>query len=89
MPPQKLHNEGELTTKVNNDNYLIKKVLKFTVLGVIVFSLIAFSIGVLIDYFSNLETRATINALIIQNLAAIVLAGLYIIGYNFLDSGRR
>lgn len=75
--------------KRQNDDYFVKKVLKFTVLFLFVATLIFLTANLYIEYIQNPETKALINEVILQNFSAIVLAGLYILGYNIVKRKKE
>lgn len=81
---KQIYSEDELVIKRQNDDYLVKKVVKFTVLGLFVLVLVFFAVSLCIEYIKNPETKALINDVILQNFSAIILAGLYILGINVL-----
>ncbi|HSX07179.1 MAG TPA: hypothetical protein VLG92_05675 [Candidatus Saccharimonadia bacterium] len=79
---QPLTDDDDLATRAAHDDFLIKRILKFAVLGCIVVMLAFLTVLFCIQLIANNAFRATVLDSIKNNASVIIVAGFGIIGVS-------
>ena len=84
-----IHTEAQLKDRVNNDNYAITRVFKFSACFLLVGVAVVIAVGFVIQYIMNPETYDLVNEKVLENLSGLIFSGLTIAGvsYNLKHSG--
>jgi|GEM_PF-1783519 len=79
---QPLANDDDLATRAAHDDFLIKRILKFAVLGCIVIMLAFLTVLFCVQLLTDDSFRKTILDSIKNNASVIIVAGFGIIGVS-------
>jgi hypothetical protein len=81
--PKPIRTEAELKDRENNDNYLIKKIFKFSACFLLIVLAVILLIGCVHQYATDAGIRTMVNGKVWDNLPGIIFAGLAIAGISY------
>ncbi len=78
----KIHSDEELSQKENNDNYLMRKIIKWVLVVVFCLLVVILVVSLVIEFFKNPNLHDAILTKLSDNITTFIVFALSIIGFK-------